>query len=99
MYIRRERGPLFVTLPDGSKLSRSDLPDKSIKRWVARRKAVVVAAVTGGLIQSDEACEIYDLTEEELSGWCRAVKCHGTAALRITSLQHYRHHLRQTTER
>jgi len=90
MYIRKETGPVFVTLPDGSKLSRSDLPPKNTSRWVARRKAKVVAAVVGGLITDKEACEMYDLTTDELDGWIAAVRNHGPAALRVTAIQKYR---------
>jgi hypothetical protein len=90
MYIRKESGPLFITLPDGSKLGRSDLPPKNTSRWVARRKAKVVAAVVGGLITNEEACTTYDLTVDELDGWIQAVKSHGPAALRVTAIQKYR---------
>ncbi len=90
MYIRREKGPVYVTLPDGSKLTRSDLPSPSTKRWVARRKAVVVSAVDSGLIEPSEACEMYRLSEEELEIWRAAVRNHGAAALRVTSIQRYR---------
>ncbi|MCP5088477.1 MAG: DUF1153 domain-containing protein [Rhodobacteraceae bacterium] len=90
MFIRKEQGPVFITLPNGSKLSRSDLPAKTTSRWVARRKARVVMAVVGGLLTSKEACDMYDLSEEELGSWCQAVKTHGTAALRVTALQKYR---------
>ncbi len=90
MYIKKEQGPLFITLPDGSKLSRSDLPPKNTTRWVVRRKARVVMAVVGGLLSQKEACDMYDLSDDELQGWCLAVKTHGTAALRVTALQKYR---------
>lgn len=90
MYIRREKGPIFVTLSDGSKLTRSDLPATSTKRWVARRKATVVAAVDHGLIDAQEACEMYRLSEEELEIWRSAVRKHGAAALRVTAIQKYR---------
>ncbi len=90
MYIRREKGPVFVTMPDGSKLSRSDLPDRKTTRWVARRKAAVVNAVNAGLISEKEACEMYQLSEEELQSWRDALMTHGAGALRATSLQKYR---------
>ncbi|GGA11478.1 CtrA inhibitor SciP [Neptunicoccus cionae] len=90
MYIRKDPGPASVTLPDGSRLSRSDLPPKNTSRWVARRKAVIVAAVEGGLITDREACQTYDLTQDELSSWISAVQSHGPAALRITAIQKYR---------
>jgi Protein of unknown function (DUF1153) len=90
MYIRREKGPVFVELPDGSKLTRSDLPPINTKRWVARRKATVVAAVDHGLLDAKEACEMYCLSSEELEMWRDAVHRHGAAALRVTAIQKYR---------
>ncbi len=90
MYIRREKGPVFVVLPDGTKLTRGDLPPPNTKRWVARRKATVVAAVDHGLIEPREACEMYRLSDEELELWRSAVRDHGAAALRVTAIQKYR---------
>lgn len=86
MYIRREKGPIYVLLPDGSKLTRSDLPPANTKRWVARRKAIVVAAVDHGLLEAAEACSLYRLSEEELELWRAAVRKHGAAALRVTAI-------------
>lgn len=91
MYIRREKGPVFVTLPDGTTMTRSDLPPKTTRRWVARRKAVVVRAVSGGLITEAEACELYGLSTEELHAWRVAMETHGTRGLRATTVQKYRH--------
>jgi hypothetical protein len=90
MYIRREKGPVYVVLPDGSKLTRSDLPPADTNRWVARRKATVVAAVDHGLIDATEACTMYRLSAEELENWRLAVARHGASALRVTALQKYR---------
>jgi len=90
MYIRREKGPIYVLLPDGSKLTRSDLPPTNTKRWVARRKATVVAAVDHGLIEASEACSMYRLSDEELDLWRAAVRRHGASALRVTAIQKYR---------
>jgi hypothetical protein len=90
MYIRRGKGPIAVVLPDGSRLTRSDLPAADTNRWVAKRKAVVVAAVDHGLIEASEACEMYGISDEELDAWRHAMSRHGTSALRITSLQRYR---------
>ncbi len=90
MYIRRERGPVFVTLPDGSRLTRSDLPARNTRRWVARRKALVVMAVNSGLVTEDEALEMYGLSSEELHSWRIAMETHGTRALRATAAQKYR---------
>ncbi|MEM8787919.1 MAG: DUF1153 domain-containing protein [Pseudomonadota bacterium] len=90
MYIRREKGPVFVTLPDGSKLTRSDLPSRDTRRWVARRKAMVVIAVSSGLLEEGEAKDMYGLSSEELDGWRLAMEAHGTRALRATAVQKYR---------
>lgn len=51
--------------PDGAPLTINDLPKPGITRWVVRRKAIVVAAVNGGLLTIEEACARYDLTTEE----------------------------------
>ena len=40
----------YVIGPDGSPLTIADLPPKTTRRWVIRRKAEVVAAVRGGLL-------------------------------------------------
>lgn len=79
-----------MTLPNGSVLTRADLPPQSTTRWVASRKAAVVMAVSSGLIKRDEALQMYSLTEEEYSEWERAVAQHGVGALRTTALQRYR---------
>lgn len=79
-----------MTMQDGSKMSRADLPPKNTRRWVARRKAVVVNAVNAGLIQEDEACDMYGLSSEELHGWRVAMQTHGTRALKATAVQKYR---------
>lgn len=90
MYLKRVDGPRQVTLPDGTILSRADLPPTDTRRWVASRKAIVVKAVAYGLIGRKEALERYALSEEEFEGWCRAVASHGEAALKVTTLQKYR---------
>ena len=41
------------------------LPPANTRRWVVRRKAAVVAAVQSGKITLEEACQRYQLTEEE----------------------------------
>lgn len=91
MYLKRVNGPRAVTLPDGTVLTRADLPPENTRRWVARRKAVVVQAVTCGLLSLEEALERYDLSEEEFELWRAAVAEHGIAGLKVTTLQKYRH--------
>lgn len=86
MYLRKTEGPRVVTLPDGSVLSRDDLPCADTRRWVASRKAVVAKAVLHGLIKRSDALERYDLSEEELSDWIRAVERHGLTGLKVTRI-------------
>ncbi len=90
MYLKKVDGPRQVTLPDGSILSRADLPAPDTQRWVASRKAVVVKAVIHGLITQSEAQERYALSEEEFALWREAVVSHGEKALRVTAIQKYR---------
>lgn len=90
MYLKKVDGPRQVTLPDGSILTRADLPAADTRRWVASRKAVVVKAVLHGLITEGEALERYALSAEEFALWRGAVERHGEKALRVTSIQKYR---------
>ena len=90
MYLKKVDGPRQVTLPDGSLLSRADLPPPDTSRWVVSRKVVVVKAVVYGLISETEALERYALSQEEFATWRQAVEKHGEKALRVTSLQKYR---------
>lgn len=80
----------YVIGPDGSPLTVADLPPSSTRRWVIRRKAEVVAAVRGGLLSLEEACERYTLTVEEFLNWQSAIDAHGLAGLRTTRIQEYR---------
>ena len=90
MYLKKVEGPRAVTLPDGSIMTRADLPPKTTRRWVASRKAAVVRAVRSGLISEKDAQELYALSSEELEEWLRALTDHGEAALKATALQRYR---------
>ena len=90
MHIRKVPGPRTVQLPDGGFLSRGDLPPPTAKRWVASRKAVVVKAVRFGLVSLEEACSLYDLTQDEYCSWQTAVGRYGETALRATALKKYR---------
>ena len=90
MYLKKLDGPRHVTLPDGTILTRADLPPEDTRRWVASRKAVVVRAVVYGLISEAEALERYALSAEEFLLWRNAVETHGDKALRVTTIQKYR---------
>ncbi len=80
----------YVIGPDGSPLTVADLPGPETKRWVIRRKAEVVAAVRGGLLSLEEACNRYTLTVEEFLNWQMSIDEHGLAGLRTTKIQKYR---------
>jgi hypothetical protein len=82
----------FVIGPDGATLTLPDLPATPAQRWVMRRKAQVVAAVQGGLLTLDDACERYALSVEEYLSWQNAIARFGVAGLRATHAQEYRHH-------
>lgn len=90
MYLKRVDGPRQIILPDGTVLSRADLPPAETRRWVASRKAIVVKAVIHGLISEADALERYALSEEEFALWRSAVEKHGDKALKVTTLQKYR---------
>ncbi len=82
--------PKAVTGPLGERMTRADLPPRNTMRWIARRKAEVVAAVNGGLLSIPEACERYNLTLEEFASWQRAVEREGLSGLRISRAQFHR---------
>ena len=90
MYLRKIEGPRAVRLPDGSHLTRADLPPADTRRWVARRKAAVVMGVASGLVTRSWAIEEYGLSDEEFDSWVSAISEHGVKALRATALQDYR---------
>lgn len=91
MFLKRVDGPRQITLPDGSSLSRADLPPADTRRWVASRKAIVVKAVVYGLIPESEALQRYALSEEEFGLWRSAVEHHGEQGLKVTAIQKFRH--------
>ena len=67
-----------------------ELPAPDTRRWVVRRKAVVVQAVRSGTITLQEACRRYNLSVEEFLAWQRAIERYGIPGLRVTRLQIYR---------
>ena len=90
MYLKKIDGPRAVSLPDGTKMTRADLPPKDTRRWVASRKAAVVRAVRYGLLTEPDALTTYGLSEEEFHSWFRAVDVHGEVALKATAVQRFR---------
>lgn len=73
-----------VTGHDGRPLSLSDLPPVKPNRWFPEHKAKVVAAVLGGLLTAEQACERYKLTREEFALWQTAFDGEGAKGLRVT---------------
>jgi Protein of unknown function (DUF1153) len=61
-----------------------------MQRWTARRKATVVAAVRGGWVPIEDACQLYHLSADEILAWERDVDRYGTPGLRSTRFQIYR---------
>ena len=91
MSMQPTRRAQFVMPPDGSPLSITDLPaPEAGQRWVIRKKGIVVAAVRGGLLSVEQACERYTLTLEEYLSWQTGVDRFGLVGLRTTKLQEYR---------
>jgi Protein of unknown function (DUF1153) len=74
-------GPAKTTAPTKS----NKLPPAKRTRWIAHRKAEIVAAVCGGSISLAEAQERYALSIEEFLSWVRGVELFG-----LTGLQVYR---------
>ncbi len=84
------KGEKYVIGPTGTPLTLADLPPANTQRWVIRRKAEVVAAVRGGLLSLEDACDRYKLTSEEFGAWQTAIDQCGLAGLRTTRIQQYR---------
>src|SRR3954463_15489807 len=90
MSERKKIRPAYVIGPLGERLTIDTLPPRETRRWIIRRKAQVVAAVQGGLLSIEEACERYDLSFEEFMLWRRAVERSGMYGLRVTHIQYYK---------
>lgn len=87
MFLKKIDGPRAITLPDGTIMTRADLPPGTTRRWVASRKARVVKAVAYGLLPLKEALERYALSEEEFEIWRAAIARHGENGLKVTAIQ------------
>lgn len=75
--------PTSVAGPVGP-LTIDDLPSPTAGYWVARRKAELLAAIDGGLIELADACARYRLSGDELESWRRTIDRAGIAGLRAT---------------
>jgi hypothetical protein len=79
--------PLRIVGPCREVLTRDTMPPVDTNRWVASRKAQVVAAVETGLMPIDEVLARYRLSHEEFYGWQRALHSAGVRGLRIAWAQ------------
>ncbi|MEL7013300.1 MAG: DUF1153 domain-containing protein [Pseudomonadota bacterium] len=84
MYLKKVDGPRSVKLPDGTVMSRADLPPMETSRWVASRKLAVVRGVMHGLITQDEALERYGLSDAEFQEWLTSLSARGADGLKAT---------------
>jgi Protein of unknown function (DUF1153) len=82
--------PARIIGPMREVLTRDNLPPRDTTRWVASRKAQVVAAVESGLMTIDEAMIRYQLSHEEFYAWQRAMDRAGVSGLRVAWSQHDR---------
>ncbi len=83
------RGNIVIG-PDGGVLTPENLPPNNLTRWVARRKAEVIAAVHGGLLTMPQACQRYRLSLEEFMEWERQYKQAGLEGLRASARHDHR---------
>ena len=82
-------------MTDGPRVT--DLPPPGTKRWTAKRKAALVAAVEAGQLSMEEACSRYSLSIEEFLSWQIRLKQHGVAALETGKTKRHRLRLRRST--
>lgn len=79
----KERVVEASALADVASFAAEDLPSSGRRtRWVARRKAQVVAAVERRLLSLEEALRRYELSLEEFIEWQLALQRNGVKGLR-----------------
>jgi hypothetical protein len=79
-----EKRNAYVVGPDGLVLTPSNLPQTGRIRWAARRKAELIAAVSGGLLTMQQACQRYAISTEEFVVWERRYMRCGLKGLRVS---------------
>jgi Protein of unknown function (DUF1153) len=82
--------PTSIIGPFGEPLTLDSLPPPNLPRWVARRKAELVAAVEGGLLTVEEVCARYKIEREEFAAWQTGVDRFGMRGLWVTRSQQLR---------
>jgi hypothetical protein len=70
----------------GLSVDLESLPVDGNIRWVARRKAQVVLAISIGLLTFNEACRRYDISIEELNEWRRNFGHAGLNGLKVKNI-------------
>ena len=60
-------------------------PPPDTKRWTARRKASVVAAVLSGMITFEDVCRRYGLSVDEFLSWHNTIPRHGVVCRSLSS--------------
>lgn len=85
-----ELRPDSVIGPLGQPLTLAMLPPPDTKRWIAHRKAELVAAVHGGMLTLDEVCQRYRIERDEFVSWQRGVERLGLRGLLVTRSQKHR---------
>ena len=91
--------PLRIIGPDSEILTRATMPPPGTTRWVASRKAQVVAAVDSGLMTLDEVMHRYSLSLEEFYSWQHAMDRAGVKGLRVAWAQEDRAARRRDRDR
>jgi hypothetical protein len=77
---------------EGEVLTVANLPKPVGARWVARRKAAVVASVQGGLLGLAEACDRYAISKDEFIEWEHSYAVFGIFGLK--ALRKRKHNVR-----
>jgi len=90
--------PARIIGPMREILTRDSLPPADTTRWVASRKAQVVAAVESGLMTIEEVMQRYRLSLEEFYSWQRAMDRAGVYGLRVAWSQQDRAARRRNRE-
>src|SRR3712207_2470429 len=69
-----------------SRIGAAILPQPGPQRWLAGKKAQVLAAIQCGTLSLEEACARYILTPEELQSWHVSFASDGVAGLKMKRL-------------
>lgn len=73
--------------PEGHHISMADLPKPGHVRWTPKRKAVVLCAIEGGILDDNAALRMYGLSSGELYYWRRLYARQGMDGLKTTRAQ------------